>query len=104
MIAGEPGRSVAAQWRGHGRIEQQTAALHDSGEADRALPSPAQPPQDAGVGGRGQREHQISPWLRDCPYDTQGAAEQNNEEDDLPKESDPGLKECAFLLAALAGR
>ena len=46
----------------------------------------------------------VQAWLRDRPDSTETAAKQNDEEDDLPEERDPGLKEGARLLTVLADR
>jgi len=79
-----------------------TAALHHSREPDRPVAPPAQPPEEAGSGVRREREQQVGSGLGDSPDRTETAANQNDEEYDLPEERHPSLKEGAFLFTVVA--
>ena len=85
-------------------LSSRPPTIHHSREPDGARPSPGQPPEDAGTGGRRQRDEKVQAWLSDRPDQAETAAKQNDEEDDLPEERDPGLKQGPRFLAILADR
>jgi hypothetical protein len=104
MVADEPSQDIAPHHRASDLVQQQTARLHGAREADRALSVPAQPPEDARLGGQNQHDQKIRAGRSDRSDDPHARAQQADEEHHLPKERDPRLKKGTTLFAALADR
>lgn len=103
MLADEPDQDVTGQEGPDDRDEQRADAIHDPTEPDRPSPPPAQPPEGARQNDRAERDHCVGARLHHpAPRETKDTASQVEAEQHLPKQRQPGLKEGACFLAALA--
>jgi len=101
MVAGESGQDQPAEDGAAHRKQQHAARFHGPGEPDGTFAASGQRPQEAEDSGGGQTEDQVRPGLLDRADGAQATSEQHDEEDHLPEQGHPLLKEGALLLAVL---